>query len=131
MAGEAGEGFLERCRARLGPEGPRRVKGDEIAFLQNGYTVRQEFDLRECVRSEKKGCALTRQDFGFQEAAEIGGSEGIETAGGFIEEKHFGLVEKRADQTQALDGARGEGAHLTVESTTQFEAFGKGGDARL
>ncbi len=131
VAGEAREGFLERRCARFGLEGLRRVKGDEGAFFQNGDAVRQEFDFRERVRGKKKGCALTREDFGFQKAAEVGGSEGIEAARGFIEEKHFGLVEKRADQAQALDGARGQGTHLTAESATQFEAFGQSGDARL
>lgn len=97
MAGKAGEGFLERRRAGHGLESLQRVYGDEAAFLQDSDTVRQQFDFGECVRGEKHRSALTSEDFGFQEAAELGGSEGIEAPRGFIEEKHARLVEKRAD----------------------------------
>ena len=130
VAGEEGEGCLERCSARPGIQGRRRVHGNKIALLEDGDTVGQELDFGESVRSEKKRCTLVLEDFGFQEVAEVSGSEGIETPGGFIEEQDFGLVQECAEEAEALDGARGEGTHLPVESAGQFEAFGKGGNAR-
>jgi len=71
---------------------------------------------------------LACEDLGLQEATEVSGSKGIKTPRGFIEEEHFGLVEKRADQTQALNRAGRECAHLTVESASQLEPFCKSGD---
>jgi len=68
---------------------------------------------------------LAREDFRFQEAAEVRGSEGIETARGLIEKKDLRLMKDSANQTEALDGAGRESAHLAVESTSEFKSIDK------
>ena len=128
MTREARKGLLERSCAGPGLQGSRSIDGHEGTFLQDGDTVRQELHLRKRVRREKQGSALAFKDFGFQETPEVGGGKGIQAARGFIEKKHLGLMENRANQAEPLDGAGGQGAHLPVERIAQLETFRKSRD---
>jgi len=67
----------------------------------------------------------------FEEAAKIHGGDGVETARGLVEEQHAGLMKQGAGQTEALNGAGGEGARLAVENIGELELFGELGDAEV
>lgn len=71
----------------------------------------------------------TLHDFGFNEAAEFGGGQGIETARGFIQQQHVRLVQYGASEAQALDRPCGKGANLPVEGIFEVKLFRESVDA--
>jgi len=75
------------------------------------------------MRSEEQGSVAAAEDFGFEEAAKFRGSDGVQAASGFVEQKYVRLVEQGASETQTLDRSRGERAELAVECFSEMELF--------
>ena len=78
---------------------------------------------------EEQGSSLAREDLRFEEAAKIRSGESVETPRGLVEQKDLWLVKKRAQKAEALNGAGGKRAHLTVERAAEFKLFGGSGDS--
>ena len=75
------------------------------------------------MRSKEQGCGAALKDFGLEEAAEFEGADDVEAAGGLVEQENMRLVDERANQTEALDGAGGKGTNLSRERFRQAELF--------
>ena len=129
MARETIENFFERSDSKPGPQGGGRIEGNQFTFIQNGYAIGQEFDFRERVRGEKQGSALTRDDFRLQEAAKFSRSDGVQAAGGFIEQQDSGLVKEGAEKAEALNGTGRQSANLTAERGGKSKSFRESRDS--
>ncbi len=128
-SGQAKKDFLEcGCASALFESG-EGIAGEEAALVEDGNAVREQLDFGQGVGGKKERSIATPKDLRFQEAAEIHGGDGVQTAGGFIEEKHLRLVEQGAKETEALDGAGGERAHLTIQCFAELKLFRELGDA--
>ncbi len=129
MAGEAEECVFESRGAGGSFEGGKSVASEEASGVDHGDAVGEEFDLGQSVRGEEQRSIAAAEDFGFEEAAKIGGGDRVEAAGGFIEEEDAGLVEQGASEAEALDCAGGKRAHLAVQGFFEMELLGENGDA--
>ena len=128
-AGQPRECFFERRRQSPGPERGGSIEGQKFPFVEDSHAVGEEFDFLHGVGGKQQRGVGASQNFRFQEMPEISGRDSVQAARGFIEQQYPRLMEKRADQAEALDGAGRKRARLAVERFAQAEPFAQGFDA--
>lgn len=109
----------------------RSVARDDASFVDDRDAMRQEFNLREGMRREQQGGAAVAQNFSFQEVPEFHGGDGVQAAGGFIQEEDARLVKQSTSQAETLHGSRRQCAQLTIKGIGEFKLFAQCGDAFL
>lgn len=87
------------------------------------------FDFLERVGGKKQRSPAALDDFNFEQAAKIRGSERIEAAGGLVKQKDGGVVEKSAGKPEAVGHTGRESANLTVELAVNLHPFGRACDS--
>jgi hypothetical protein len=122
-SGQAKKNLFEGGGAGALLKGGEGITCKEASFVEDGDAIGEQFDLRQGVRSEQQRSIAASEEMRFQEAAEVHSSDGIEAAGGFIEQKHARLVEKGAEEAETLNRAGGECAHLAVEGFDEMKLF--------
>src|ERR1700730_6856784 len=125
LAGEAQVGLFEGAGGKTAFETGRRLDGEEFAFVKNGDAIGEEFNFVQRVGGEQKRGAACGNDFGFEKAAKVGGGDGVQAAGRFIEKQDAWLMKQGAQQAETLHGAGRESADLAIESADAVELSGE------
>ena len=97
--------------------------------MEKSDAVRECFNFRERVRSEKKRCAVAIDQVIAHESAKIRGGQGIETTRRLVQQKNGRGVHYSAGETQALYGAGRKCTHLAIERVSDADTFSGFGDA--
>lgn len=97
--------------------------------MEKSDAVRECFNFRERVRSEKKRCAVAIDQVIAHESAKIRGGQGIETPRRLVQQENGRCVQYRTSETQPLHGAGGKRANLTIERVSDADTFSGFGDA--
>src|SRR5579864_20696 len=123
------ERFFETRGVCGGADVPRSVEGAETAFVEHGDASGKFVDFAESVRSEKQGRAEAGDNLPPQEPAKIRGGERVEAAGGLVEKKNAGTVQKRAGEAETMNHAGRVGADLPVEDGAEGQEIADFEDA--
>ena len=126
VARQAGKCVFKRSGTTTGFQRGGSIEGDQAPPVQERDAIGEEFDFGKGVRSKEQGSALPRQNFRLEEAPEIGGGESIEATCGLVQKKNLRPVQERAQKAKALNGARGERAHLAIQHGCKFKLLGRG-----
>jgi len=121
VSGQPRESLFKGSGTCLGSKSLGGIYRDEGPFIKNCHAIGEEFDFGKGVRGKKERSMLTAEDLRFKEAAEVGSRNRIQATRGFIEEQDLGLMQKRADQAEALHSAGRECADLPVERAAQVK----------
>src|SRR5690606_25353059 len=87
-------------------ERPRRVQGDKPAVVDDGDPVAQRFSFVHVMGGEYDGASIFSN--GPYDIPQVAASLGIEARRGLIKKYHFGVVDERQGNGQALPLAAGQ-----------------------
>ena len=75
-----------------------RIESNGLAAIENKDAIRNFFYFANSVRSEEKRCTKMAHQIILDQTPEVGSCKGVEAAGGFVEEKHGGLMKQRPSE---------------------------------
>lgn len=129
MSGDAQKSVFHCAAGGAAFQGAGCVESKQAAFVNDRDAICEELHFGERVGSEEQRSMAALHNFGFDEAAEFGGGQDIETACGFVQQQHVRLVQYGAGEAQALDHPRGKSANLPVEGIFEVKSFRESVDA--
>ena len=128
-ADELGHGLFGRTGGSAGAQFGEGSTKQQAAGMEKSDAVRECFNFRERVRSEKKRCAVAIDQVIAHESAKIRGGQGIETPRRLVQQENGRCVQYRTSETQPLHGAGRKCTHLAIERVSNADTPGGFGDA--
>lgn len=98
-------------------------------MIDDGNAIGEAFDFGEGVGGEENGSGAGLKYLRFEKAAELGGGDDVDAAGGLVQEEYARTMEESAGEAEALNGAGRKGADLAIEEFAKGELGGQRSDA--